>query len=190
MLPKFHTTGQPRGDFYVLTYVDGFHAPTNKRSREKAALVINYSPSTLFTRYSFNIISANGRMLAYTRGPEACDTVEMALLTAWCRYGIQPFQWKLFPKKEITVDHFANKARHSRQYHQARKGLCFLLSKFRLGAWLKTPQAAKRFKFKYPTPPQFQIIGSSSVPDPYKSNDENLEILESACEYLKQQKAN
>lgn len=174
--PQFHSTGSPSGDFYALAFVNGVYVPPSEKTKDDAFLVLNYSPSKDFTRFSFAIDSLDGRLHAYKRGIDTHDSIETALLTAWYEYEVPPHFWSLFPRKQVGAAKFGDKRKHPRHYWDARRQLCALLYHFRLAAWFKTAECAAQFEFKHPPKPLFRFKQIPCVPDPMASNLENEEI--------------
>jgi hypothetical protein len=156
LYPKFHTKGSPHGDFYVLAFVRGLYARSQKAECE-AFLVLNYSPSKNFTSFSFEINTLDNRLQAYKRGLDENDNLETAMLTAWYEYKVPPHFWMLFPKNHISKKLFANKFKHARQYFENREQLCFLFRQFRYNAWFESKECAERMKWKYAWAPLFEF---------------------------------
>jgi hypothetical protein len=184
MLPTFHTKGRPRGDFYVMALAKGLYAPSEK-SQCDAFLVLNFSPSKNFTRFSFAIESTDRNLRAYKRGIDENDTMEAAFLTAWYDYEVPVHLWTLYPGKHINAESFGNRQTHHREYFKNREQLCFLLRQFRLSAWYKTDEFAKQINSKFPLKPLFAFKKTPSVPNPRKLNDENKEIADGAFAFFK-----
>jgi hypothetical protein len=185
--PKFHSKGSPRGDFYSLAFVKGLYVPPSEKTKDDSFLILNYSPSKDFTRFSFAIDSADGRLHAYKRGNDTHDSIETALITAWYEYEVPPHLWALFPKSEVNRAKFGNKQKHPKQYWDARKQFCSLLYHFRLAAWFKTQECATKLQFKHPLKPLFRFKTIPRVSDPIKPNPENEEILQAVVSVTSQQ---
>jgi hypothetical protein len=185
VLPQFHSIGSPRGDFYVLAFVRGLYVPS-ARTKDEAFLVLNYSPAKAFTKFSFVIISPDGELRAYKRGLNEHDSIESALLTAWYEYNVAPHFWLPFPKSEATQQIL--KSKHAKQYSEVKGQFCSLLEHFRMAAWSKTAEYAKRFELKHPVQPMFRFKKMPTAPNPLELNTENEEIANSAFEYFQRNK--
>ena len=151
------------------------------KTREEAFLVLNYSPTKEYTKFSFAIISPEGGQLAYKRGLNEHDTIESALLTAWYEYDVAPHFWLLFPKNQ--ADKHILKSKHAKSYTEVKGQFCSLLEHFRMAAWSKTEAYANRFKLNRAVQPMFCFKEIPSAPNPLESNAENEEIANSAFEY-------
>jgi len=173
--PQFHSRGTPRGDFYALAFVKGLYVPPTEKTKDDAFLILNYSPSKHFTRFSFAIDSVKRDLHAYRRGTDTHDSIEFALLTAWYEYEMPPHLWTLFPKNQVSLARFA-KRKHSKQYQEARRQLCAQLYHFRLAAWFKTEECARKMEFDGPVKSLFRFKSVPRVPDPMAPNAENEEI--------------
>ena len=181
-IPQFHSKGSPRGDFYALAFVKGIYVPPSEKTKDDALLILNYSPSKDFTRFSFAIDSVDGRLHAYRRGIDILDSIETALLNAWYEYDVPPHLWSLFPKQRISTARFASKSKHSKQYWDARRQLCSLLYHFRIAAWFKTEECAAKLQFDGPVKSLFRFKDVPRISDPMEPNPENEEIGQAVVE--------
>ncbi len=182
--PVFHSKGTPRGDFYVLSFVEGLYVPSSDKVQKEAFLLVNFSPSNEFTRFSYEICALDGRMMAYIRGNDCHDSLEAVLLIAWYRYEMPPHLWSLFPKSNINVSSFKN-GRHAKQYAEARLEFCALLYHLRQAGAIRDGSYAKRYKFKHPKR-MFRFFRFKQVPKPpkpWESHVENQEIAEAVMTF-------
>ena len=180
-LPQFHSKGSPRGDFYVLAFVRGLYVPSAK-TKDEAFLVLNYSPAKAFTKFSFAIISPDQSLRAYKRGIDEHDAMATAFLTAWYEYNVAPHFWIPFPKSEAARQ--IVKSEHAKQYSEVKGQFCSLLEHFRMAAWSKTAEYAKRFELKHAVQPMFRFKEKPLIPNPLELNAENEEITNSSFEYF------
>jgi hypothetical protein len=175
--PQFHSKGNPRGDFYALAFIKGLYVPPSEKTKDDAFLILNYSPSKAFTRFSFAIDSLDGRLHAYKRGSDTRDAIESALLEAWYEYEAPPHLWSLYPKDLASKAIFANKTKHPRRYWEARSQLCMALAGCRHHAWFKTEECVAQFQLRGPVKPLFRFKDAPRIQNPMEPNAENEEIL-------------
>src|SRR5262245_59295221 len=113
-LPRFHSigeddNGQKTGDFYALAFVIGSYA-TTERSDAEAFHVLTFSTSVEFTLFSFETVSPDGHLFAYTRGIDQLDSPEYALLFAFQKEQVSMHAWRLFPASSIDEATFHSDA--------------------------------------------------------------------------------
>jgi hypothetical protein len=169
-----------------MAYAKGVYISPSERDRTEAFLLLNISPSKGFTRFTFEAVAPDGRMLCYHRGLDENDNLETALLTAWYEYELPPHSWRLFPADRIKKTSFARRPKHRELYFASRNQLCFLLNHFRIWAWAKTEEYAKQFKLKKPVKPLFYLDGPVRTPNPFERNKENREIGERVVALFKE----
>jgi len=180
-LPDFHSEGSPRGDFYALAFAKGLYVSPSEKMKDAAFLILNYSPTKGFTRFSFQIVSVSGQLCEYRSGEERHDSIEVALLTAWYEYELPPHLWALFPKSELSLASFRTNRTHEEQHWRARRELGALLYQFRTAAWFKTQECAEQYQFAGPPKPLFRLNTVPIVPNPLKPTAENEEIGEAVA---------
>jgi hypothetical protein len=98
-IPRFHSVGDDDGHFYAVAYVIGAYVPPSRRARGDAFFVLDFSSSRGFTRFSYSTLSHEGHLFHYSRGVDALDTLEYALLRAWHEEGVPIHAWRLFPSR-------------------------------------------------------------------------------------------
>ena len=188
LLPRFHSEGSPKGDFYVLAFVKGLYVPPSEKTKDEAFLILNYSPTKAFTKFSFAIKSFDHRLRAYTRGINEHDTLEAALLTAWYEYKVAPHFWTPFPGQNLVKSNFGNKRKHAQLYSETRAQFCSLLQHFRHFAWSQSEGFVKRFGLKRPMKSLFRFKDIPTISDPLELNVENEEISQAAFNFFNAKK--
>ena len=136
-IPRFHSIGDDDGHFYAVAYVVGSYVPPSGRSKNDAFLVLDFSPSKAFTRFSFSTVSPEGDLFRYTRGLDQLDSAEYALLHAWRDERVPMHAWRLFPSASIEADAFGDDTACS-AYEAARSRVALILYHARRQVWLKS----------------------------------------------------
>jgi hypothetical protein len=155
---------EDNGEFYALAWCSGLY-PEGKESLP-ARLVLYYSPSEGFSRFSFHAYDERGVRCLFHRGPDHSASAEAAVLEGWDALGTPPFAWRLTATE--PHDRFAS-PEHQVDYARARRELCRALYGPRMRAWTtKTLDAAPFF---LPPPSGFQIV------DVFEETAENEEVL-------------
>ena len=114
--------GEGRARFYCLAFAPvKYRQP--KAPRFSAVLGLYFCSHRKFTRFSVSSYGEDGRLLSYTRGVDAHDTLEFVLLHQLLECAIHPAFWRLFPRKKIV--------KAPEEYESARRALCRLLFHFR-----------------------------------------------------------
>ena len=163
-IPRFHFIGDDDGQFYAVAYVVGSHVAPSGGSKNDAFLVLYFSPSEGFTRFSFCTVSPEGDLLRYTRGLDQLDSAEYALLHAWRDEQVPMHGWHLFPSASIEINAFRDDIAHG-AYETARSRVALILYQARCQVWLKS---------KLKVEPMFQPSESDFPPMADSPDDEEI----------------
>jgi len=164
VIPPFHVEGDDEGHFYALATVQALF----RTSREPipSTVVLYYSPSPEFSRYSIQSFDADAHANLYSRGPDYSETVEAALIDFWECHDLPAWAWTLFPAS--ATGEFAQ-AEHAVAYAQARAGFVRALYGPRMRRHTFNSLGAARF---FDPPP-----GGFHPGDAMADTDENREIM-------------
>ncbi|MDR2876056.1 MAG: hypothetical protein LBV44_09045 [Methylobacillus sp.] len=165
----FHQAGEDDGHFYALACCACGYQPRDTSTPSN--LVMYFSPSANFSRFSFQCWDHEGRSQMYHRDPDYSPTPEAALLDMWVQEGVPAYAWRLFPLGRCND---FQSAEHQQKYAAARKELCAALYGLRIKAWA---QRCLNVKPLIQPPPE-----GYSPADAYAESDENSEILNAALE--------
>lgn len=133
-LPPFHTSGEAEGDFYALAFVAGRMATSDQKP---ASLVLSWSPTPRFTRFSTMIVAAEtGRLIEYSRGQDQLDSIEFTLWREAIEKGVTPHHWLLYPKQQIRDAAWNGRTDVKDGYWSNRRQLCRVLYDLRMRTWL------------------------------------------------------
>jgi hypothetical protein len=166
--PFFSHETNDDGEFFALAWCPiRFLA----RNADSADLVLCFSPTQGFSRFSFHAFSAQAERELYQRGPEHSESVDAALLAAWTDFGVPAFSWKL---AEIPTDGVLASGVHSSGYRRARRELCRALYPVRMRVW--TMAQLKANPLVLPPADGFPLV------DAFAATAENEEILRAATD--------
>jgi hypothetical protein len=163
-IPFCSTSEGDEGHFYALAWCSGL-LPEAKTSVE-GRLVLRFSPSEGFSRFSLSAHDEPGKLRMYHRGPTHSLSIEAALVDCWITFGVPPFVWHLFPN---TTDGRFISPEHETEYRRARTELCRAVYWSRTRAW--------GIKIANPSPLFLPPPGGYALIDPFEENEENEELL-------------
>ena len=164
-VPPFHSLGEDDGHFYVVAYVPGFYVPPSEKSRDEVFLVLNFSPSESFTRFSVATVSPGGRMFHYSRGTDELDSAEYAMLRAWREERVPIHAWRFYPTPLIETAAFTDENAQA-VYKAARRRVALIIFQARTHVWTQT---------QFPTKPLFHF-DEADIPEPMVSTPEYEDI--------------
>jgi hypothetical protein len=169
-IPRFHSVGEDDdgnivGDFYAVAFVIGNYAPSD-RFHGEAFHVLKFSASKDFTRFSFETVSPDGHLYAYTRGVDQLDSPEYALLCAYRKEQVPMHAWRLFPAASIDEAAFHGDAKARSDYEAARSRVAQILYHEQAHVWLSA---------QYPVKPRFRA-SEADFPQPMTNTPEYEEI--------------
>lgn len=165
----------------------GRYAEPSGKTGPDAFLILNFSPSEKFTRFSYEIRATTGGMIAYKRGIDELDTLEVALLRAWYEYDFPPHQWRLYPRDEIRERDFGNKPKNAREYWEARSWFCCLVRHPRHAAWFRSEEFRAQIGAKRLLTPLFELTQPVLPLSLKELSPENREISTAYLEFAKKQ---
>lgn len=126
MVPPFHQTGGPAGDFFALAFSRGRYVSPTGATNTPAFLVLYFSNSAEFAPFSLMTWSMEGTCLRFSRGDDFLRTVEYAVLKAWDSELVPVAAWTLFPRADIDDNMFPDPPTRE-AYWESRRRLCMVL---------------------------------------------------------------
>jgi hypothetical protein len=131
--PPFHTTGDPAGHFFALAFSRGHCVSPSGTMNTPAFLVLYFSNSVDFARFSYMTVSSEGEWLSYHRGDDFLRTVEYAILRASETERVPVGAWTLYPRANVE-DHAFPDGPTREAYWESRRRLCMVLYPARAAA--------------------------------------------------------
>lgn len=155
------------GHFYALATTTGtYRSPSG--NEQAAELVIYFSPSKDFSRFSLYAFNDEGRCVVYHRGPDYTPSAEAMLMElSLPNFGVPPYVWSLVSITECT-GFFCSE--HEQAYKKARHELSRALFSIRHHS----------FPSYGPVEPFFVPAGQWLPVNPNEPTEENSEIFHSA----------
>jgi hypothetical protein len=144
----FHVEGHDSGHFYALATIEALFRTSGEPI--PCTVVLYFSPSPEYSRYSIQSFDAQGHAHHYARGSDDCDAVDDALLDLWEGMELPAWAWR--PVPTTGTEAFAEPA-HAAAYARTKDEF--------LGA-LKDPGLRRRdrgqcpLRFYDPPPDGFQ----------------------------------
>jgi hypothetical protein len=165
---KFHLEREKGGHFYALAWCT---AIVPEDPGVEVRLIIYFSPTPNFSRFSFFAFDEEGECWLDHRGPEHSPTVDAVLLNAWVTMGVPAFAWHLAP---VPPANPFPEPSHETGYRGARYELCRSLHGVRMTAWTSKDLGSPPLIL----PPR----GGFEPVDAFAATDENAELLGAAME--------
>jgi hypothetical protein len=173
-VPPFHSPGENDGHFYALAYVPGQYVPPSGQSQGEAFLVLNFSPSEGFTRFSLSTVSRDGYLFHYSRGTDGLDTAEYMMLRAWREEGVPFHAWRFFPSKAVEASAFTDDESRA-AFDAARTRVAYIIY-YACGHL--------RIQSQYPGKPLFRFF-ETDLPDMMVSSPESEDISNQILKSMK-----
>jgi hypothetical protein len=154
---------------YSLAFVQGVYVSGS--SKEPSSVILCFSPSSKFSRYSFVVLSRSGTERMFLDGPVYSVAVEAALIEGWSSLEVPPYAWSLVTMGSDAK--FASKA-HKDKYLARRKDLCKALYEPKVKSWAKYDMKIE---------PSFLPLDGEYKPDnPFAKSRHNEELLAAAID--------
>jgi hypothetical protein len=164
-VPPFHSLGEDNGHFYAVAYVPGFYIPPSGKSRDEAFLVLSFSPSESYTRFSVSTVSPTGETFHYSRGTDELDSAEYAMLRAWREQRVPLHAWRFFPSAAIEAAAFMDDIARV-AYEAARRRVAHIIFHARTHVWTQNQSGVE---------PLFRF-DEADIPEPMASTPEHEDI--------------